>query len=180
VYLFDSFCQNLIINRARSVIHTPLVWWKESLNSHGHQLHHYQLNVQSPLILTIGISVLRHHKLTIFWTFRKISIIGHTFKEKWHVNSYIRISLQLELPCMTLRALLIIKFWQNLSRRYTAPAYTTSFIWHHWILFAMYDIACPINYQVLTKTIQEVHSTSLYHFIYLTSLNIIAGDIFAK
>jgi len=38
----------------------------------------------------------------------------------------------------------------------------------------VYDTACPINYQVLTKTIQEVYSTSLYHFIYLTSLNIIA------
>jgi hypothetical protein len=53
-------------------------------------------NVQSPLILAIRISVLRHNKLTIFWTFHKIRIIGHIFKEKWHVNSYIRISLQLE------------------------------------------------------------------------------------
>ena len=35
--------------------------------------------------------------------------------------------------CMTLRALLIIKFWQKLSRRYTAQAFTTSFIWHYWI-----------------------------------------------
>jgi hypothetical protein len=39
-------------------------------------------NVQSPLILAIRISVLRHNKLTIFWTFHKIRIIGHIFKEK--------------------------------------------------------------------------------------------------
>jgi hypothetical protein len=45
---------------------------KKGLNSHGHRFHHYQQNVQSPLILTIGISVLRHNKLTIVLKFRKI------------------------------------------------------------------------------------------------------------